>query len=119
MAKENQKLICNPIYEWSHTEVWEYIRDRGIEYNPLYDMGFHRVGCIGCPLNTKRKFDFEKYPVYKDNYIKAFDRMLKRRREKGLPCKWKDGQAVYKWWIQDETIDGQMSIEDFIKEEKE
>ena len=115
-AKNNDKLICNPIYDWTHSDVWELIRDRGIEYNPLYDMGFHRVGCIGCPLNTKRKFDFAKYPAYAENYKKAFDRMIKRRQEKGLPCKWENGEEVFKWWIQDDTIEGQMTLDDFLED---
>lgn len=122
IAKDKKDLICNPIYEWSHTEVWEYIRDRGIEYNPLYDMGFHRVGCIGCPMNTKQVSELERYPKYKENYIKAFERMVKRRKENGkdnnneYSRNWIDGESVYRWWINDQTIDGQMSIEDFIGE---
>lgn len=115
-AKDKKDLMCNPIYDWTHSDVWELIRDRGIEYNPLYDMGFHRVGCIGCPMNTKRKFDFAKYPAYAENYKKAFDRMIKRRQEKGLPCKWKNGEELFKWWIQDDTIEGQMTLDDFLED---
>lgn len=89
-------------------------------------MGYARVGCIGCPLAGNQVQELEQYPKYKQNYINAFDRMLKKRREAGKDDvtgktgrhKWTDGEAVYKWWIRDETIDGQLSIFDFKNEEE-
>jgi len=38
-----------PIRDWRAIEVWLYIHWRGLEYNPLYDEGFERVGCWLCP----------------------------------------------------------------------
>lgn len=38
-----------PIRDWRAIEVWLYIYWRKLEYNPLYDMGFERVGCWLCP----------------------------------------------------------------------
>lgn len=121
-AKNNEDLICSPIYKWTDNDVWTYIEEKQMKYNPLYDKGFLRVGCIGCPLNSKQKYELEKYPKYKQNYINAFQRMLEARKasEKddvtgkvGLH-KWKNGEDVYRWWIQDDSIDGQMNINDFI-----
>ena len=43
--------------------------------------------------------DFERFPKYKENYIKAFERMLKVRKEKGLETTWKTGEEVFDWWI--------------------
>ena len=115
-------MITSPIYDWEDFDVWNFIRDRKMKYNPLYDKGFARVGCIGCPLAGNQKKELEMYPIYKLNYIRTFDRMLKRRKENGkddvtgktgLHC-WKDGEAVYKWWIGDDSIDGQMNIDDFL-----
>ena len=39
------KHVCNPIIDWSDQDVWEYIRSEKIPMNPLYEMGFYRVGC--------------------------------------------------------------------------
>lgn len=93
-----------------------------MDYNPLYDKGFTRVGCIGCPLSTEQVKELEMYPKYKENYIKAFDRMLEKRRSVGKDDitgkvglhRWTDGEAVYKWWVNDQTVPGQMSIEDYL-----
>lgn len=113
-AKKQKQLICNPIYKWLDSDIWYFIRDRGMKYNPLYDCGYHRVGCIGCPMSSKQQYELERYPIYRDNYIKAFQRMLNEMDRKGLKTKrnWKNGDDVYKWWVQDETLDGQMNLFD-------
>ena len=47
------KKICNPIVDWTDRDVWDYIRSERLPMNPLYEMGFYRVGCIGCPMAGK------------------------------------------------------------------
>ena len=93
--------VCNPIIDWTDEDVWEFIRDRNIPYNPLYDEGFKRIGCIGCPFSTRQqKLDiFERYPKYKKAYISAMDRGLEKRRLAGKDLPWKDGEDVFNWWI--------------------
>jgi phosphoadenosine phosphosulfate reductase len=44
--RENKDIIVNPIYEWTDSEVWEYIHENGVKTNPLYDRGYKRVGCV-------------------------------------------------------------------------
>jgi phosphoadenosine phosphosulfate reductase len=43
------QLNIFPIRDWKALEVWLYIYWRGLKYNPLYDLGFERVGCWLCP----------------------------------------------------------------------
>lgn len=50
------KRICNPIIDWEDKDVWEYLRSERIPVNPLYDMGFFRVGCLGCPMAGKSRW---------------------------------------------------------------
>jgi phosphoadenosine phosphosulfate reductase len=38
----------NPLAQWSSAEVWQYIRDNGVPYNPLHDQGFQSIGCEPC-----------------------------------------------------------------------
>ncbi len=49
-AGPKAKRVCNPIIDWEDSDVWSYIRAEKIPVNPLYSCGFHRVGCIGCPM---------------------------------------------------------------------
>ena len=126
-AKQKNDIVVNPIYKWLDNEIWQFIEDRGMKHNPMYDKGFRRVGCIGCPLASDQIKELEMYPKYKQNYIKAFQRMLDKRKAKGKDDvtgkeglhRWTDGEAVYKWWVNDTSIDGQMDIFDFIGGEDE
>ena len=115
------KRICNPIIDWSDRDVWDYLQDQKVEVNPLYYEGFERVGCIGCPLASKkaRYLMFARYPKYKANYILAFDKMLARRRELG---KYKldkfgatlfgsTGEEVFHWWMEDGVLPGQIEMD--------
>ncbi|MEM0449907.1 MAG: phosphoadenosine phosphosulfate reductase family protein [Methanomassiliicoccales archaeon] len=43
------QTILNPIREWRAAEVWAYIWWKGLDYNPLYDEDFERIGCYLCP----------------------------------------------------------------------
>jgi phosphoadenosine phosphosulfate reductase len=38
----------NPLADWSETDVWRYIRDNGVPYNPLHDKGYPSIGCEPC-----------------------------------------------------------------------
>lgn len=109
------KTVCNPIIEWKHSDIWEYIHSEKIETNSLYQCGYYRVGCIGCPMANKSRYkEFADYPTYKNNYIHAFDRMLSVLKGKWTkqPPQWKTGGEVFLWWMEDKNVEGQMSIFD-------
>lgn len=98
--------LVNPIVDWLEADVWEFLHHYGCESNPLYQCGFKRIGCIGCPLggyaNQKKKFKL--YPKYRQLYVRAFDRMVERRAERGLDDRgtWIDGEHVMRWWVGDD-----------------
>ena len=108
------KTLVNPIIDWTDEDVWDFLRHYGCESNPLYKQGECRVGCIGCPMQGGKgmKAEFAKYPIYKQNYIAAFDRMLEARRAKGLPTKWENGKEVYTWWVGDNPLQISMFDDD-------
>jgi phosphoadenosine phosphosulfate reductase len=35
----------NPLAAWTHKQVWAYIVERGLPYNPLHDQGYPSIGC--------------------------------------------------------------------------
>jgi len=45
--------IYRPLLEWTHEEVFGIHRKYGVEPNPLYKMGFARVGCFPCHFSRK------------------------------------------------------------------
>lgn len=109
-CKTKKSVMVNPIIDWTFEDIWDYIEDRKITYNPLYDRGYKRVGCIGCPMATykQKQKQFNDYPAYKRNYIAAFDRILADRRKRNKPFIFKNGkecqngQEMFDWWIEEE-----------------
>ena len=105
------KSVVNPIIDWGNKDVWEVLRGDNIEYNPLYDMGYSRVGCVGCPMAGKNRYkEFADFPTYKRAYINAFERMLVELRNKNSKIEWKTGQDVFNWWMEDKNLEGQLSL---------
>jgi phosphoadenosine phosphosulfate reductase len=42
----------NPMAGWSREDVWKFIRDHKIPYNPLHDRGYRSIGCQPCTRLT-------------------------------------------------------------------
>lgn len=96
------KVLVNPIFDWEEEDVWEFLNMNGIEHCCLYDEGFTRLGCIGCPMGkaNNQKKQFERWPKYRELYLKAFERMIKIRKERGLNIEgWETPEAVMQWWL--------------------
>jgi len=41
-------LKISPLAAWSWQQVWNYTLEHGIEYLPLYDLGYRSIGCEPC-----------------------------------------------------------------------
>lgn len=113
------KRVLNPIIDWTDEEVWNFIHQYVHKHCELYDDGFSRLGCIGCPLVSvwKREKELARYPKIKAAYLKTFDRMLKERElDPGYGVKWKKAEDVYRWWLYgtektEEQMSGQLSLD--------
>lgn len=79
--------------------MWEFIHEYNIPYCKLYDEGFARLGCVGCPMSTNRKNELNRFPKIKKLYIKAFERMIEERKKAGLKTSWETGEEVLSWWF--------------------
>jgi len=91
----------NPIVDWTEADVWSFLEKEAVEYCNLYDEGFTRLGCVGCPMASEENIrkEFRLYPTIEKKYLKAFDEMLTRRKAKGLETTWKNSGEVMEWWI--------------------
>ena len=81
MCYKNHTTLINPIIDWTTAEVWEFIKEYDVPYCSLYDEGFKRLGCIGCPMASKqmREYEFERWPKYKKLYLLAIEKMIANR----------------------------------------
>jgi phosphoadenosine phosphosulfate reductase len=39
---------ANPIADWTESDVWSYILEHDLPYNPLHDRGYASIGCTHC-----------------------------------------------------------------------
>ena len=74
--------VLNPILYWSDDDVWHFIRERELPYCELYDEGWKRLGCVGCPMGgaDQVRREFARWPQYERAWRRAFHRLWERRR---------------------------------------
>ena len=99
MCYKDHTTLINPIIDWTTDEVWEFLKEYNIPYCSLYDEGFKRLGCIGCPMGHHQEDEFKRWPKYRNLYLAAFDKMIARRIENGLDTVWQTAEEVMDWWI--------------------
>jgi phosphoadenosine phosphosulfate reductase len=104
----NKKIAFNIIIDWNEGDVWEFIEHHKIPYCHLYDEGFDRLGCIGCPFQsyaTKRR-EFDRWPGFEKAYRVAFRKLYANRLEKNPKAvrHWESGDAMFDWWISNKPL---------------
>lgn len=114
-----RRTTLNPIIDWSEEDVWEYLNDVAkVPHCELYDQGFTRLGCIGCPMQPQECIlkEFKRWPKYRDNYLRAFVPMLENAKKRGRGKNWETVEDVMRWWIGQENNvkfnENQMEIEE-------
>jgi phosphoadenosine phosphosulfate reductase len=104
--------ILAPILYWTDADVWEFIRIRGLKYPSLYDEGFKRLGCVGCPLGgNKRHAEFKRWPKYEEMWRKgAFKWWLKYKdklKADGtyyFAHKFPTFESYWSWWMEEKNV---------------
>ncbi len=48
IEQEAERVKINPLARWTAGDVWHYIGEQGIPYNPLHDEFFPSIGCAPC-----------------------------------------------------------------------
>ncbi len=41
---------ASPLADWSERDVWRYIHEHDLPYNPLHDRGYASIGCTHCTV---------------------------------------------------------------------
>ena len=108
-GKRNPETLVLPILSWRLCDVWQLIESTNMPYCGLYDEGWDRLGCIGCPMtNGKyRQMEFDRWPGYERLWRKTFERVWNERRgttnSKGflwMPSrKWDCWEQWWDWWM--------------------
>lgn len=111
---EHTFILC-PIIYWTDKDIWRFIRDNDLPYCSLYDDGFKRLGCIGCPFgDTKQRLrQFQRWPRYealwKRGFQKYWDNFKGVPRRDGKPRwieKMNSVDDLWQWWISGKAYQG-------------
>lgn len=102
MCYKTHRTTINPIIDWTDEDVWEFLHEYEIPYCELYDQGYKRLGCVGCPMSSKAADELDRYPKFKNLYLLAFEKMIQARKDAGLEVResWSTPQGVMDWWLQ-------------------
>lgn len=97
--KGKDKIVVNPIIEWTDKDVWHFLNDVvKVRHCSLYDEGFHRIGCLFCPMSDIKSINKEirRYPKYYDMMIRTIHRI----RIAGGMTKFEGltDKDVFEWW---------------------
>jgi phosphoadenosine phosphosulfate reductase len=46
--KKFQLVKVNPLLNWTRSDVWRFVLDHKVPYNPLHDHGYPSIGCRPC-----------------------------------------------------------------------
>lgn len=104
-VKGKDKIIINPIIDWSEADVWHFLNEVvKVEHCSLYDKGWRRLGCLFCPMASKKEIIRQgaDYPKYKALILRTIHQL----RENGYMNSYKDltDDEVFEWWISKEGI---------------
>jgi len=102
----HRRTKCNcvlPIFKWTIDHVWEFIRVQKLAYCSLYDEGFKRLGCIGCPMArvAGRIKEFSRWPGIEQQYKDATRKLFETNRNKYVQ-RFPSWDSLWEWWLSDD-----------------
>ena len=111
--KSKKKKYLHPIIDWSTADVWQYIRERELEYCELYDQGRDRLGCILCPMTNQTivELDLAQYPKFVAAYKRAIMNPNDPDKFRKLGVKLdvlKNKDEYWKWWLDHDARKGKV-----------
>ena len=106
------QLNISPIRSWRALDVFFYLWLKEIPYNPLYEMGYERIGCYLCPamLEAEQENMHKTHP----EMAKRWDDFLNRwASDRGLPeefiswglWRWKELPPKMKELVREKGLD--------------
>ncbi|MFX0170155.1 MAG: phosphoadenosine phosphosulfate reductase family protein [Candidatus Hodarchaeota archaeon] len=82
-----KQVGASPIHNWTALMIWLYLFQEKAPYNPLYEAGFERIGCMFCPASNMNEFEIiaSRYPNEWEQWISTAKQIAKKQ---GYDPKW-------------------------------
>lgn len=102
--KGRDRIVISPIFKWTDADVWNFIRGKNLRYCCLYDDGFHRIGCVFCPMaavkeNQKQRL---RYPGFERAFKRSIQRLIDKNgfgREYNATA-----DELFEWYLSNEKM---------------
>ncbi len=49
----NNIIKINPLLNWTNDDIWDYVHEHKVPYNPLHDKGYPSIGCQPCTRSVQ------------------------------------------------------------------
>lgn len=105
----NDAIAISPIINWDDRDVWDFLNGMDIEHCELYDAGYKRIGCILCPMSSRKEKvrDIHDFPHVKEKWIQSIMAIgLKKasdfghfKKEQGEDKERQIAETIFDWWI--------------------
>jgi len=87
--------FVHPILDWEHSHVWDYIRERNLQYCHLYDEGWKRLGCVLCPMNRDVQRHMARWPQIARIWKAINDAVWQTRQTRIFDT----SEKQWAWWL--------------------
>lgn len=97
------KIVVSPIHNWTDADVWNFLRGNEIEYCKLYDEGFHRIGCMFCPMANVHTKALERlrYPGVERAIKRSIQKLIDENGYMNNHTTKTDD--IFDWWVSNKS----------------
>ena len=83
-AYHNNDKKSAPLSVWHESDIWEYIRQRGLKYASVYNMGYKRTGCYACCFGVQFDGEPNRFQMLQRTHPKLWEYCMKPKSSGGL-----------------------------------
>lgn len=105
MGGGKEKIVVSPLLDWTEQDIWTFLNTvANVPHCELYDKGYWRIGCIGCPMTHYKQLlrEFSDYPHVKRNWMKTIEWLM---TNKWTDVRWDNPEQAFNWWISGKSFD--------------
>ena len=114
LHKQTRVVALCPIVRWQDADIWVFIRAHHLPYCSLYDEGWDRLGCIGCPMSraSGKTRAFSRWPGFERKWKELFRYQWEQKantkqrngREWFGSARFNSWQEMWEWWLNDQPL---------------
>lgn len=109
--KGKDKIMLSPILAWSDKDVWDFLKMRELPHCELYDIGYTRIGCIMCPMSSKKGIarDRKMFPQVERAYKRAIASLIDTHPVYASKLD-NNVDLIFDWWCSKLSMDKYVAL---------